>query len=99
MLDVLEPLVGEDRKKEQPALKQLPGYELVAGLNNNLDMTTDEGEVAATLHDLLVGGAWLEDASEITAQAYKEHDIHEHGTNLMVEHNPNPYEHTSPSRY
>ena len=71
----------------------------MAGLNNSLDVTTDEGEVVVTLHNLLVGGARLEDASELTAQAYKEHDIHEHGTNLMVEHNPNSNEHTSPSRY
>ena len=34
--DVQEPLVKRDREKDQPALEQLPGYELVAGLNDSL---------------------------------------------------------------
>ena len=55
MQDVLEPLVKRDREKDHPALEQLPGYELVAGLNASLDMPVDEGEVVVTLHDLLRG--------------------------------------------
>ena len=46
-----------------------------------------------------MGGARLQDGSEITAMAYKENDTHEHDTNLMVEQNPNPNDYTSPSRY
>ena len=52
--DVLEPLVRVKRDivKDQPVLGQLVGYELVAGLNDSLDMTVDEGEVVVTMHDL-----------------------------------------------
>ena len=79
--DMLEPLVRKDKGKDQPTLELLEGYELVAGLNDSLDMTVDEGDVVVTLHDLLRGGARLQDGSELTVQAYKVPDNHEHGTN------------------
>ena len=44
VLDVLEPLIRDDKKKEHPGLGQVPGYEQVAGLNNSLEMTTEEGD-------------------------------------------------------
>ena len=94
--DILEPLVKRDREKDQPALGQLLGYELVAGLNGSLDKTVDECEVVVTLHDLLRGGARLKDGSELMVQAYKEPNNHDHGTNMMVKQNPNPNEHTGP---
>ena len=97
--DLLELLVKRDREKDQPALRKLPRYKLVAGLNDSLDMTVDEGEVVVTLHNLLRGGAQLKDGLELTAQAYKEPNNHDHGTNMLVKQNPNPNEHTGPSQY
>ena len=63
---VQDMLVRKDKGKDQPTLELLGGYELVAGLNDSLDMTVDEGKVVVTLHDLLRGGAQLQDGSELT---------------------------------
>ena len=62
----------------------------MAGLNDSLDMTVDEGEVVVTLHDLLRGGARLQDGSKLTVQAYKVPSNHADSTNMMVEQHPNP---------
>ena len=40
--DMLEPLLRKDKGKDQPTLELLEGYELVAGLNDSLDMTAVE---------------------------------------------------------
>ena len=89
--DILEPLVRKDKGKDKPTLRILEGYKLVAGLNNSLDMTVDEEDVVVTLHDLLRGGAQLQDGSELTVQSYNVPNTHAHGTHMMVEQHPNGY--------
>ena len=97
--DVLELLVQRDMVKDQPVRRQPAGYEMVAGLNDSLDMTTDGGEVVVTMHDLLRGGAHLKDGPELMVQAYTVPNNNDHGTNMIDKQNLNTHGHISPSQY